>query len=172
MGDSGTGGWEAFDDEGSAPSAKPAWKGIGMWLIAAVVMLGSVLAIGILAAIVVPNFFAMQMRSKQAEAPRQVEEIRAAQEAFHAVHGGYASLAACPENPGGDLRPWEGPCTEAWAALDWVPSGELRCTYSVEANPDDFIVLGRCDIDGDGEESQWSASRDNPATMDSANNVY
>jgi hypothetical protein len=72
----------------------------------------------------------------------------------------------------GDLRPWEGPCTEAWAALDWVPSGELRCTYSVEANPDDFVVLGRCDIDGDGEESQWSASRDDPPTMDSANNVY
>jgi prepilin-type N-terminal cleavage/methylation domain-containing protein len=50
--------------------------------------------IGILAAIAIPNFLAMQMRSKRAEAPQQVEE------------------------------------------------------------------------------SQWSASRDNPATMDSANNVY
>jgi hypothetical protein len=94
MGDSGAGGWQAFHDEGSAPSAKPASKGMGTRLIAAVVMLGSVSVIGILAAIAIPNFLAMQMRSKRAEAPQQVEE------------------------------------------------------------------------------SQWSASRDNPATMDSANNVY
>ncbi len=141
---------------------------------------GLVFVIGILAAIAIPNFVAMQQRAKRAEAPSMVDGLRTAEKAYHAEFDAFFAAPLCPADiPGMNQRPWQGDCTAAFDAIGWQPGSDPRCSYAVEADSSsaraedhDFTVRAYCDIDGDGVQAVYEATRADYAQMVTPNNIY
>ena len=131
--------------------------------------------LGILAAIAIPNFLAMQLRAKRAEAPANLEGVRVALLAQAAMtEQPFVDLPSCPEGaPGSEPVPWAGSCTEVWGDL-WQPMGDVRCRYQVVATDGgrDFDAFARCDIDGDGDSAIYEGSKELSATMVTPGNIY
>ena len=132
-----------------------------------------VAVIGILAAIAIPNFVAMQHKAKRAEVPGNVDGIKTAQMAYHAAFDEFVTAAANPSTGvfGKELNEWDRAAAD-WIALGWAPSGKVRGVYSTDGTPADFQVLGVSDVDGDGTSAQYSATRGENAYQVSANDVY
>jgi hypothetical protein len=59
-----------------------------------------------------------------------------------------------------------------WSALPWSPGGPVRGAYWVEVSGDDFIVHGVCDVDGDGERAEYTATATLNATQQTPGDVY
>ena len=68
--------------------------------------------------------------------------------------------------------------SSAFRTLGWMPEGMVRCQYQVVAVPGatpeaaDFVATSKCDVDGDGEVSIYTANRESPATLITPINVY
>jgi len=161
---------------------EPHAKGTRPLLMAVIVLLllllacGSVPAVGVVAAIAIPNFIVYQQRATRSEIPSYVEAIRAAQIAYGAVFDGYLAI---PEPvPLAPLmlsdRPVDWPSGTGFDELGWEPGGSVNGTYWVEVSPDgsDFTVHGMCDVDGDGEPAHYTATRNTRATLETMNGVY
>jgi len=143
---------------------------------------GAVPVIGVVAAIAVPNFLAMQLRAKRAEAPTNVDGMRTAEKAYHAEWDAFTSVAVCPPfEPGRTAVMWEPSwaCYDQFSVLGWLPDGPTRCQYLIEANNEssssvghDFVIESFCDVDGDGTFTTYMANRAQKATMTSPNNQY
>ena len=172
------GNWEPEKKEGG--SMVPVIIGVAIGALGLCVCGG-----GILAAIAIPNFLAMQLRAKRAEAPTNVDAIRTAEKAYHAEWDVFTTVEACPPawtTVGRDQVLWESDwdCYSQFEHLGWIPWGMTRCRYSVTAhnNPagaasdDDFVIVSECDIDGDGIYSYYEANRAEKSTMTSPNNTY
>ena len=136
--------------------------------------------IGILAAIAIPNFVAMQLRAKRSELPTNVDAIRTAEKAYEHEWDAYTTCAAKPSSlptkiqtdfgasfgDGGD-----------WDLLGWIADGQVRGQYSVDVNTgtsvsQNFSTQAYADIDGDGTTSAYAADKFYKSTMVSINSVY
>ncbi|MCB9763554.1 MAG: prepilin-type N-terminal cleavage/methylation domain-containing protein [Alphaproteobacteria bacterium] len=111
--------------------------------------------IGLLAAIAIPNFRQMQLRSKRTEALSNVDGIRTAQFAYmvnspdgEPLHIG--TLAPDP-NPGVHKRAFGH--NAGFEALGFRPEGGVRCSYQslTFSSKSAHQVQALCDLDGDGE---------------------
>ena len=137
--------------------------------------------IGILAAIAIPNFLAMQLRAKRAELPSNLDGIRTAQKAYHAE---WDSFTTCADTPGTVQRAQvdflaAGATGDPFQLLGWVADGKVRGSYATtntasggSAADDDFTAVGRSDVDGDGVEASYACNRAEKSSMVSANDVY
>jgi len=151
-----------------------------MLLVAILVLVPVCLGVGgILAAIAIPNFIAMSLKAKRAEAPTNVDGIRVAEKAYHHEWDTFTSAGPTPDFvPGRNPVPFAGENVDAFYNLGWSADGLVRCQYEVVAIPgnsgatDDFVVTGTCDADGDGDVSIYQANRANKAEMVTYNNVY
>ncbi len=151
--------------------------GLAIGAVGCMVLVG---VIGILAAIAIPNFLAMQHRAKRAEGPSVLNDLRTAEIAYIAEHGELLPLGPCPASPPGrNPRSMDEPCAQAAKAVGWRYERPLRCSYEVRAvasGPEDdgpdFTASVLCDVDGDGDEASYSASRDRRPEMLTPNNVY
>ncbi|MBM4367197.1 MAG: prepilin-type N-terminal cleavage/methylation domain-containing protein [Deltaproteobacteria bacterium] len=112
--------------------------------------------IGILAAIAIPNFVAMQYKAKRAEVPSNVDGIKTAEIAYEAQFDSFISASEAPSG-GGNKAPttWAG--GSGFDTLGWAPDGSVRGVYSVTAATDSFTVQGWCDVDGDGDKVTYQA---------------
>jgi type IV pilus assembly protein PilA len=136
--------------------------------------------IGILAAIAIPNFIAMQLRAKRAELPSNVDGVRTAEKAYHAEWDSFTQAAATPASlPGRTQVDFTGGGLVGFQNLGWTADGKVRGQYRVEGitsgggfASDDFTAIGVADVDGDATNSQYNCNRAVKATMVSANNVY
>ncbi len=137
---------------------------------------GAVPVVGILAAIAIPNFIQMQLRAKRAELPANVAGIRVAELAYEATFDTFLAVRdPVPLDPlmlGDRTVDW--PSGTAFDELGWAPDGNVRGTYWVEVSADgqDFTVHGLCDLDGDGEPAEFTASKSSKATMETWDSVY
>ncbi len=115
---------------------------------------------GILAAIAVPNFVEMQYRAKRAEVPSNLDGIKTALLAYESAYG-HLIEETMPQPdglPGKHLRPWRSGSN--FDAIGWHPGGDVRGSYSITAvKPDDFVIQGFCDVDGDGQKAVFTATR-------------
>ena len=128
--------------------------------------------IGILAAIAIPNFVAMQYRAKRSEIPSNVDGIKTAELAYDAAFDTFVveSTGRPDTSPGKTQRAW---VAGNFATLGWAPDGNVRGTYSVTTTSStDFNVVGTSDVDGDGTKTSFTASKTINTTMVSANDVY
>ncbi len=148
-------------------------------VVAAVLAMTAVPVIGILAAIAIPNFLAIQLRAKRSEAPTNLDAIRTAEKAYHAQWDEYLSVPRCPDSePDREAVDFSGACADEWMNLGWLPDGMVRCRYEVvafntgDAATSDFEATAVCDLDGNWEQSIYRASRDQRAWMETYNNVY
>ena len=135
--------------------------------------------IGILAAIAIPNFIAMQLRAKRSELPTNVDGIRTAEKAYHHEWDAFTSAGSTPATiPGRAQVEFSAGGLASFENLGWTADGKVRGMYSVTATnaasavADDFIAAGIADVDGDGTNSSYSANRAEKAEMITSNNVY
>ncbi|MDP2312479.1 MAG: prepilin-type N-terminal cleavage/methylation domain-containing protein [Pseudomonadota bacterium] len=122
--------------------------------------------IGILAAIAIPNFVAMQLKAKRSEAPGNVDGIKTAELAYDAAFDAYVAQAAgMPDaTPGKAMRDWT--VGSAFDTIGWKPDGQVRGSYAVTAaSATDFTVAASTDVDGDSVLANYSATSSVNATL-------
>lgn len=70
------------------------------------------------------------------------------------------------------LRPWPG--VEGVDVMGFRPDGDVRGAYWVEVRPDgrDFTVHAICDVDGNGEFAEYTATSSIAATLVTPQDVY
>ena len=148
---------------------------IAIVIICVTLCLGVVSVGGVFAAIAIPNYLSMQLRAKRAEVPANVSGIKTSLLAYEA--GFDVHLAVEQPVPrelvalNGESVPWVS--GTVFDTLGWHPGGDVRGTYWVElVGEDDFIVHGMCDMDGDGVQAHYTASRSVSATMVTENHTY
>ncbi len=124
--------------------------------------------IGILAAIAIPNFVDMQYRAKRAEIPPNVDGIKTAEIAYEAAFDAFMDVTAAPATiPGKTAATWT--TGSGFDTLGWEPSGNVRGQYKVTSSTNtDFLVTGICDVDGDGVNATYTATKSISATLDAA----
>jgi type IV pilus assembly protein PilA len=136
--------------------------------------------IGILAAIAIPNFVEMQYKAKRAEIPSNVKAIKEAQEIYNSEEDAYLTVTAHPTAtpPGKKTQPWA-TGNAGFNNLNWKPDGGVRGIYSVtttvpsSGNPGgDFLVVGACDVDGDGVAASYTATKSLNTKNTTANDVF
>ncbi len=135
--------------------------------------------IGILAAIAIPNFLAMQLRAKRAELPSNLDGIRTAEKAYHAEWDGFTSASATPAT-----QPTRTPVNfsaggfASFQNLGWVADGKVRGLYATVATNassnvnDDFVSSATSDVDGDSTTAAYNCNRAEKSSMVTSNNVY
>ena len=135
--------------------------------------------IGILAAIAIPNFLAMQLRSKRAELPSNLDGIRTAEKAYHAEWDAFTTAADTPATqPSRAQVTFTGGGFAAFDNLGWKADGNVRGQYDVTAvnaasfQGDDFTATATSDVDGDSATAQYNCNRAEKSTMVTSNNIY
>ena len=115
--------------------------------------------IGILAAIAVPNFVAMQYRAKRAEVPANVDGIKTSTLAYDAAYDQFIQSGWQPDAlPAKQQQPW--PANSNYETIGWSPDGNVRGNYEVATtSTTDFQVDGRCDVDNDNTNALYSSSK-------------
>ncbi|MDP2309420.1 MAG: hypothetical protein Q8P18_25590 [Pseudomonadota bacterium] len=143
-----------------------------------VVCIGSIPVVGILAAIAIPNFVAMQLKAKRAEVPANVNGLATAQLAYDAAFDTFVPASSREEAEaelragGQEPRMWKG--GGAWGTIGWQPDGPVRGAYWVEVDSEegDFTAHGLCDVDGDGDFAEYVATSESRARMVTPEYVY
>ena len=153
--------------------------------------------LSILAAIAIPNFVAMQLRSKRSELPSNLDGIRTAEIAYHTEWDVFTTCVLTPAvqphkeavafgNTYGDGSTWD--------LVGWLPDGFVRGQYQVlasngvfatglgdegsivdglEDDPDvKFTATGLGDIDGDNDNSRFVATNKLKPLMMTPNSAY
>ena len=129
--------------------------------------------IGILAAIAIPNFVAMQLKAKRSEVPSNVDGIKTAEVAYEAAFDAYLDAAAKPGSLSKTPVPWT-VTGDGFSTIGWKPDGDIRGSYEVSnAGPTDFLVTGSSDVDGDGTPAIYTATVSVNTTLGTGlENVY
>ena len=129
--------------------------------------------IGILAAIAIPNFVAMQYRAKRAEVPSNVDGVKTAELAYDAAFDTFIQQSGFhpDSSPGKKQRLWA--AGSAFDTLGWGPDGQVRGSYKiVSTSSTDFLVTGVADVDGDAVQSSFTATKSINAVMTTQNDTY
>jgi type IV pilus assembly protein PilA len=129
--------------------------------------------IGILAAIAIPNFVAMQLKAKRAEVPGNVDGIKTAQMAYDAAYDGFVTATDNPgiATVGKAQQAWT--TDAAWTTLGWSPDGAIRGSYATaDSSGTDFTVTGESDVDGDDNNARFTASKTVNSVQTTTNDVY
>jgi len=136
--------------------------------------------IGILAAIAIPNFVAMQLRAKRSELPTNVDAIRTAEKAYEHEWDAFTATGPNPATTPTKTQVAFGASFgdgSDWDLLGWIADGKVRASYQVDVNTgtsvsQDFSAQAYADIDGDGTKSGYAANKTNKAGMTTINSIY
>ena len=122
----------------------------------------TVVLIGILAAIAIPNFLAYQAKSRRAEAYANVVAIATSELSFRAESDAYVDAGAFPDwtaygGLGTHKMTWDAASVAEYSELGWEPEGEVAYSYEVNAGGSPgctctlcFTATAHGDVDGDG----------------------
>jgi type IV pilus assembly protein PilA len=126
----------------------------------------------VLAAIAVPNFVEMQYRAKRAEVPGNVDGIKTALLAYESAYGEviHEPVPRPDALPGKHSRAWRS--GSQFDTLGWLPEGEVRGSYVIEAAGKAFKIKGFCDVDGNGAYAVYTATRSTNAVRTTPGSAY
>jgi prepilin-type N-terminal cleavage/methylation domain-containing protein len=152
-------------------------RGRGFTLIEMMIV---VAIVGILAAIAIPQYEAMLVRTKRAEIPMNVDGMRSVEAGYHAEWDVYTGCAILPTAmPGRVAQPFGATISTDldWNLLGWTPDGRVYGQYMIEASAEfgslaTFAANGFGDIDGDGNYSHYQATEILKPQMLTPNLVY
>jgi type IV pilus assembly protein PilA len=129
--------------------------------------------IGILAAIAIPNFIEMQLRTKRAEIPANMVGIKTAVLAYDATYDIIIEQTTFYPNSsvGKTQQIW--PKGSIYDTIGWSPDGAVRGAYKVMSlSTTDFRITGISDVDGDNVNAQYTSTKDANVIMTTNNSVY
>jgi type IV pilus assembly protein PilA len=134
--------------------------------------------IGILAAIAIPNFVAMQYKAKRSEAPGNVDGIKTTQMGYEAAYDAYVDCLVAPAaltSGAGDktAKPWV--TSTGFTTIGWKPDGDVRGAYSAVATTGatpSFIATGTINVDGDITAAEFTATNSLNAKITGLDSVY
>ena len=139
-----------------------------------VVVSGSgLLLAGVVTAVLTPKLDPMRFESQRSECEHLVDAIRVAELSYGATYAEYLEVTdyVPDDEPGPELRSW--PEESSFDTLDWSPAHPVRGSYKVSVEPwGAFVVHCITDVDGDGEQASWTATRSIQATLNTAPDVY
>jgi type IV pilus assembly protein PilA len=129
--------------------------------------------IGILAAIAIPNFVAMQLKAKRSEVPSNVDGIKTSEVAYEAAFDSFIDAAAKPGSLAKTQRAWT-VTADGFSSIGWKPDGAIRGSYAVTGSgATDFLVTGSSDVDGDLDVAVYTATVSVNTTLTAGDeNVY
>ena len=136
--------------------------------------------VGILAAIAIPQYEAMIVRTKRAEIPMNLDGMRSVEMGYHAEWDVFTSCSMLPVAvPGRVAVPFGATMStdHDWNQLGWVPDGRVYGQYSITASDlvgqlATFAADGFGDIDGDGNLSHYQTTQSHKPVMLTPNVVY
>lgn len=136
--------------------------------------------IGILAAIAIPNFVAMQLRAKRSELPTNLDGIRTTEKAYVSEFDLYTSAGPNPTSmPSKSTSAFGATFGDGskWDLLGWVADGKVYGQYATtnitgSSSGQNFSATAVADIDGDSKSAYYWANKDSKGTMASANSLY
>ena len=129
--------------------------------------------IGILAAIAIPNFISMQYRAKRSEIPTNVKGIKTAEIQYESNFDTYVTCSAYPASPTKTTQQWTKTASGGFVTLGWQPDGDVRGSYAVSTTNTNFVVTGLADVDGDGTQATFVATKsENPNSPITGPDVY
>ena len=129
--------------------------------------------IGILAAIAIPNFVSMQYKSKRSEVPTNLKAIKTAEVAYESNFDVFVTASAYPSSPTKTVQQWVKASSGGFATLGWTPDGAVRGSYAVATTSTDFTATGLADVDGDGTQATYTATKsNNPNAPTTGPDVY
>lgn len=107
----------------------------------------------IFGAIALPDFLGMNRRAMSQEIVQNVESIRTAELSYDATYDGYIAVPTPVPRPVSQLdrKMVPFPDDTPFSVLLWRPDGDVRGTYWVEVDGEEFTIHGAIDIDQDGE---------------------
>jgi hypothetical protein len=110
---------------------------------------------------------------RHAEVPGNVKGIKTAQIAYDAAFDTYIQVSSF--KPGSTV----GKTQKTWTSgtdfdtLGWLPDGKVRGAYKVTSSSStDFLVTGICDVDGDGTNATFTATKSVNTTMTTGATTY
>ena len=129
--------------------------------------------IGILAAIAIPNFVTMQYKSKRSEVPMNLKGIKTAEISYESNFDVFVTASAYPSSPTKTVNTWVKASSGGFATMGWAPDGDVRGSYSVATSTTDFTANGISDVDGDGVNATYTATKsNNPNSPTTGPDVY
>jgi len=132
-------------------------------------------ALGMLALATACGALQPEQRPARLEVQVNLNSIRAAQIAYHAVHGSYVAVPSPTPRTEQQLDQEPVPWVQgsAFDTLGWAPDGAVYGAYWVEVTDggDDFVAHILTDADGDGEPAHHTATRHQDSTAISAEGV-
>ncbi len=124
----------------------------------------SVAIVGVLAAIAIPSFQKVQLRTKVGEGRTNLSAIRTAEEAFFGEFGTFVGAAPTPATPpGANKVAW--PAGSDFERIGWAPDGTVQFQYGVfvpAGAAQVFTAEAISDLDGDGVQSAFGYVRKHP----------
>jgi len=136
--------------------------------------LAVVVVVGVLVSHVWTRFANMATYAKRSEGMWMLEHIHTAELEYFEEHGEYVAVGATPHRaPGKAQAPFESEHMAGWNRLGWQPDSMVRCQFEVTVpTPTDFRAVARCDVDGDGQQSVFVASREHPPKRTTPDDQY
>jgi type IV pilus assembly protein PilA len=135
--------------------------------------------IGILAAIAIPNFVEMQYRAKRSEVPSNIDGVKTSQMGYDAAFDTFIDCTASPAAAPSGKAPAVWVDAGGFDTLGWAPDGQVRGNYAVAVEAasagtpgGNFLVTGECDVDGDGVNAQYTATKSINSTFNVNNDTY
>ena len=101
-----------------------------------------------------------------------VSGIKTAEIAYESKADAFLAVGAYPTgDPDKSPHKWNGG-NVGFQKLGWIPDGDLRGQYSVTTSTSDFTVNGVTDVDGDNNDSVYTATRSISVVFLNANDTY
>ncbi len=122
----------------------------------------------ILLTVAIPNYMRFAMKTKEAEAIKNLHGIRTYEESYRAENNIYYTCRVSPGALNGTKPvPWVDmgtPGTDAFADIGFEPIGSVRYRYRAAAQNGgaDFIAIARGDMDEDGKLEEFRLDTADP----------
>jgi len=111
---------------------------------------------GVIAAIAIPSFLRLHLRSKTAEAKMNLASIRTAEEGYFAEHNTYVAAAQNPPTPPGARKQAWTPSPAGFDRLGWAPEGDVFFVYGVAVQNGAFSAGASGELDGAAPTSDFA----------------
>ena len=92
---------------------------------------------------------------------RNIQSLKTAELAYESQFDVFVSANSFPPKPSSaEPQAWFSKASGGFEVLNWQPSDKVLGAYEITTSADDFLITVRIDIDGDGVEEVYKATKD------------